>query len=101
MVEVYPDGTDQRITDDEWIKRASDEGWIALTKDYSIIRDHEHALTASTLRIFTLNNANLTGRAMAERFGLNLNRIIQRAMRPGPYVYVVTASGLERRWPTR
>ena len=101
MVEVYPGGADQRVTDDEWIRRASDEGWIALTKDYSIIRDHAVALVASTLRVFALSNANLTGPAMAERYAVNLDRIVQRAAKPGPYVYVVTAAGLDRRWPER
>ena len=99
MVEAYPDGADQWIGDDEWIQRASDEGWIALTKDVAIIRAHAAALDASTLRVFALNNANLTGPEMAERYRLNLNRIIQRAAKPGPYVYLVTAVGLEQRWP--
>ena len=36
---------------------------------------------------------------MAERYRVNLNRITQRAAKPGPYVYVVTAAGLEQRWP--
>lgn len=101
MVEVYPDGTDRTVTDDDWIRMASESGWVALTKDYSIIRDHSDALEASTLRVFALNNANLTGPEMAERYMVNLNRIIQRATKPGPYVYVVTAARLEMRWPER
>ncbi len=101
MVEVYPDGADQVVPDDEWIRKASDEGRIALTKDYSITRDHKDALAVSTLRIFALSNANLTGRQMAERYTANLNRILSRAVKPGPYVFVVTAAGLERRWPER
>lgn len=101
MVEVYPGGADQLVTDDEWIKRASDNGWIALTKDYSMIRDHEGTLAASTLQVFALSNANLTGPAMADRYAMHLNRIVQRSAKPGPYVYVVTAGGLELRWPNR
>lgn len=99
MAQAYPDGTDQMIGDDEWIGRASAENWIALTKDDSIRRDHAAALAASTLRVFALNNAKLTGDEMAERFCIHLHRILQRAAKPGPYVYVVTASGLEFRWP--
>ena len=74
MVEAYPDGADQLIGDDEWIQRASDESWIALTKDVAIIRAHTAALDASTLRVFALNNANLTGPEMAERYRLNLHQ---------------------------
>jgi PIN like domain len=98
MFEAYPDGEDQRIGDDEWIARASEENWIALTKDDAIRRDHPDALAASRLRVFALNNANLTGEEMAERYLRHLNRIMQRATSPGPYVYVVSAGGLELRW---
>ena len=53
MAEVYPLGADQNILDDDWIARASHEGWVALTKDY----------------------ANLTGSQMAARYVDNLERI--------------------------
>ncbi len=36
---------------------------------------------------------------MAERFDRHLNRIVQRAAKSGPYVYVVGSERLERRWP--
>lgn len=44
MREAYPGGQDQRVDDDEWIADASAAGWVALTKDVSIIRDHAAAL---------------------------------------------------------
>jgi len=99
MADVYPDGEDQRLPDDDWILRAAAEGWVALTKDYSIIRDHIDTLASTTLRVFSLNNANLTGPQMAGRFERHLNRIVQRASKPGPYLYVIGSDGLERRWP--
>ena len=49
MADVYPHGADQRITDPEWITRADSEGWVALTKDYSVIRDHSHVLADMNL----------------------------------------------------
>ena len=99
MAEVYLDGEDERVPDADWIERADREGWVALTKDYAIIRDHIETLSRTSLRVFSLNNANLTGPQMAERFSLHLNRIVQRATKPGPYLYVIGAKGLERRWP--
>jgi len=48
--------------------------------------------------VFALSNASLTGAQMAERYAVNLNRIVQRARRPGLYVYVVMPNRLERRW---
>lgn len=77
MADVYPGGDDERVPDDEWILRAADEGWIALTKDYSIVRDHIDTLARTSLRVFALSNANLTGPQMADRFDEHLNRIVQ------------------------
>ena len=99
MVDVYTDGEDERVPDDNWILRADAEGWVALTKDYSIIRDHDDTLAQTNLRVFSLNNANLTGPEMADRFDKHLNRIVQRAAKSGPYLYIVGSKGIERRWP--
>lgn len=99
MADVYPGGTDQRTTDPEWIARADMEGWVALTKDYSIIRDHRDVLAETTLRVFAFNNANLTGPELVARLDANFNRILQRAKKPGPYVWIITPDGLQRRWP--
>lgn len=59
---------------------------------------HRRPLERSTLCVFALSNASLTGAQMAERYAVNLNRIVQRARRPGLYVYVVMPNRLERRW---
>jgi hypothetical protein len=99
MAELYPDGLDQSIPDDRWIADVSARGWVALTKDPSIIRDHDRALAASELRVFALDNANITGDEMARRYRVNLHRILQRARKPGPYVDVVHKDRVERRWP--
>lgn len=101
MADVYGGGEDERVPDDDWILRADAEGWVALTKDYSIVRDHIETLKETGLRVFALNNANLTGPQMVERIDTHLNRIVQRASKPGPYLYVVGSKGLERRWPDR
>lgn len=99
MADVYLDGTDQRVSDPEWIMRADSQGWIALTKDYSIIRDHGDVLAETTLRLIAFNNANLTGPELVARLETNFNRILQRAKRPGTYVYVIEPNGLQLRWP--
>lgn len=99
MADVYPNGADQRVPDDEWIERAGREGWIAITKDYSIIRDHADDLKSSRLRVFAFNNASISGDEMASRLDRHFNRILRRAAKAGPYVYVIGKDGLERRWP--
>jgi hypothetical protein len=49
------------VSDPDWIKRADEEGGVALTKDPAIIFDHADVLAESTLRVFAFNNANITG----------------------------------------
>lgn len=99
MFDEYPDGSDQRVADEDWIIRADQQGWIAITKDYAIIRDHIDVLAGTSLRVFSFNSANLTGDEMAARVTAHLNRILQRARKPGPFVCAITADGLELRWP--
>lgn len=98
MAEVYPEGADQRIADPEWMVKADSESWIALTKDSSVARDHRDVLAETTLRVFAYNNANLTGPEMVDRLETNFNRILQRAAKVGPYVYVIGRDSLELRW---
>lgn len=99
MADAYPaDG--QFVPDDDWLQRASDEAWVALTKDTALVRDHTEALARSTVRVFALPSANLTGPEMAHRFEVNLHRIVRRAAKQGPFVDVVHPDRIERRWPT-
>jgi hypothetical protein len=42
--------------------------------------------------------AKLTGPQMAERISLHLNRVLQRARKPGPYLYLIHAHSIELRW---
>lgn len=89
----------QDVSDPEWIALVSERDWIALTKDAAIARAHTAELLASTVRIFALPNSNLTGPEMARRFSVNINRIVQRARKPGPFIDIVHANRIERRWP--
>lgn len=99
MAERYPDGADQLIGDDEWILDVGKVGMVALTKDAAILRDHRSALEAARLRVFALTNANLPGPQMADQFRAHLNRIVQRARKPGPFFDAVGRTRIERRWP--
>jgi len=98
MAEFYPDGSDQRIADDQWIADVSAIGHVALTKDTNLIRDHRSVLGRSTLRLFAIDTAKLTGPEMAERVDRHLDRILLRARKPGPYAYVIHKEDLELRW---
>ena len=101
MADVYPDSQDEGVPDTRWIADADERGWVVLTKDERITRraDEQAALTASHLRVFAIGTQSMTGPAMAERYVTNINRIVQRSRRPGPFVDVVHPNGVERRWP--
>lgn len=98
MHELYPNGRDQQVVDDTWISDVSRLGHVALTKDKNILKHHREALETSTLRVFAIDSAQVSGPEMAERIDFHLRRILQRAQRPGPYFYVIHALNIELRW---
>jgi len=72
---------------------------LAITKDAAIVRAHSDALAASTLRVFTFVNANMTGQQMADRARALLPEIIERLEDEGPFVDGLYSSGLSNKWP--
>jgi hypothetical protein len=101
MAEVYPGGEDEGVADDRWISEVDASGWVALTKDERIFRNssEQEALVRSGLRVFAIANQHLTGPEMATYCTININRIVQRARKRGPFVDVVYRDSVERRWP--
>jgi len=51
------------------------------------------------VRAFCLTNAQLRAEEQTKRFVDNINRILQRARKRGPYIYGVYEGRLERLWP--
>jgi hypothetical protein len=102
MAEVYPDREEQ-VKDVEWIGDADRAGWVALTKDERITRypEEQAALARSTLRVFAIGHQQLTGPQMAGYYVANINRILQRSRKAGPFVDVVYRDSVDRRWPRR
>ncbi len=99
MVDVYTDGRDLRLRDPDWMRRADREGWVAISKDNAIPRDHADTLRATTLRLFLIPNANMPGTEVVRRLMANWDAILRRAATDGPYAYVVMPNRLQRRWP--
>ena len=101
MADVYLNGEDERVADTKWIADADESGWIVLTKDERIARrpDEQAALAASQLRVFALGTQSMTGPEMAERYVANINRMVQRSRKQGPFVDIVHPDRVERRWP--
>ena len=99
MAEVY--GEDLAVSDVRWIGDADAAGWVALTRDERIARrpNEQEALAASRLRVFAIGNQHLTGPQMAQYYVTNINRILRRCLKPGPFVDVVYRDSVVRRWP--
>jgi hypothetical protein len=91
----------QSIVDERWLGDSGVHGWIVLMKDDAIRRRpaEREALIAAGVRAFCLTNAQLRSAEQTDRFVINLDRILQQARKPGPYIYGVYASGLRRLWP--
>ncbi len=99
MVDVYIDGRDLRLPDSDWMRRADREGWVAISKDSQIPRDHADTLNATTLRLFLIPNSNMAGAEIVRRLMDNWDAILRRTETSGPYAYAILPDRLEKRWP--
>jgi hypothetical protein len=101
MASVYGETRAQELEDEEWLRDAGRRSWVVLMKDDRIrTRPAERdALMKAGVRAFCLTNAQLRAADQTARFVANINRIIQRARKPGPYIYGVYEDGLHRLWP--
>jgi hypothetical protein len=101
MRSVYGPNAEETVPDAVWLEQAGRAGWVALTKDDAIRRRpvELHALAAHGVRAFCLTNANLTGEQQRDRFLANINRMIQRSRRPGPWICAVYERQPVQIWP--
>ena len=101
LASVYGEQGAQTVSDEEWIELAADRGWVVLTKDDRIRRRPAElrAVRAHAVRMFCLTNANLQGAEQLDRFLSNINRIVQRSQRPGPWICAVYEARVAQIWP--
>lgn len=100
MAERYPE-IEEFVEDETWIREVTDDGLVILMKDNQIRRKprEQQAVLQSGARAFVVTNAGLRGDEVAALFVQNRHRIVQRARRPGPYIYGVYATSLEKLFP--
>ena len=103
LADVYGEKRSQSVEDHEWLQRAGRNDWIVLTKDDRIRYRHveREAFMSANLRVFCLTTAKLNAEQQTARFVDNINRIVQRARKSGPYIYGVYEGRLERIWPSK
>jgi hypothetical protein len=101
MASVYGEKRAQELADEEWLTDAGKRGWIVLMKDDAIRRRpaERDALMRAGVRAFCLTSGQLRAADQTARFVNNIHRILQRARKPGPYIYGVYENRLERLWP--
>lgn len=101
MRSVYGPRAEEVVPDAVWLERAGQEGWVVLTKDDAIRRRpvELEALAAHDVRAFCLTSANLTGEQQCQRIVGNVNRMVQRARKPGPWICAVHDRKLIQIWP--
>lgn len=99
--DVYGEQEAAKVSDTKWMREGTSAGRILLTKDYALRRllMIVAASSGAGARVFCLANAHLSRDEISERYLNNLNRIVQRARHPGPYVYAVLTKTIELRWP--
>ena len=75
-----------------------DEGWAVLMKDERIRyrKVEQDALRTGRVRAFCLSSGNLRAEHMAEQFLDVLDEMTGGCREPGPFLFVVSRSGLHR-----
>ena len=98
MREHYGEELAQLTADPDWIRLVAERGWIGFHKDAAIRRnDLERASVAAYgSRLFCVPPADITAADLAQRFITNLAAIERAASEPGPFIYGVYPSGIQR-----
>lgn len=96
LVDVYGSPADQDVQDPGWLRLAGEQRWPVLMKDQRVrYRPAEKAAVVEYgVWAFCLSGGNLRAAIMAERFLAVMDDIAAACNRPGPVLYVVTATGI-------
>ncbi len=102
MWSFYGPGAEQPIEDVRWITEGARKDWILITRDEKIryVRVEREAIEQSGARVFRVLSSARDARTQLAWLLNNMNRIIQRSRKPGPFVDVVHKNRVQRQWPT-
>jgi hypothetical protein len=95
LVDVYGSAA-EAVEDAEWLGYAGQRGWPVLLRDPHIRRRavERAVITAHGVRAFCLGGAHLEPAVLADRFLSVLDAVALACARPGPALYLITASGM-------
>jgi endo-1,4-beta-D-glucanase Y len=98
MFEVYPD-TEEREKDPDWIREQTTLGRVLLTRDKLRHAGEKSAVAQHAARMFLVAGSAKSGAEQARYIENNIDRIIQRCRKTGPFIYRIDAGGIERVFP--
>lgn len=100
-VEIHDDHFGQNAQDVDWLPEIGKRGWVVLTKDAKISKNHleRMAVTNAGISMFTLASQNLSGKQMADIF-LGAVTKMQEFVRthPAPFIAKVYRDGRVEMW---
>lgn len=99
LFEVYGREAEQGTQDPEWIKDCVANGWVALTRDKLRHPGERELIVAHGAKVFRVAKKARTGPDQIRFVLSNLNRIVQRSRKPGPFIYRIDEKRVTRIWP--
>ncbi len=98
MREHYGEALGQLTADPDWIRLVAERGWVGFHKDAAIRRNDIERATVIKYEapLFCVPRADLLAIDLVARFVSNLGAIERATSEPGPYIYGVYPSGIER-----
>lgn len=100
-VEIHDDHFSEDAIDVDWLPEIGKRGWVVLTKDAKISKNHleRMAVTNAGISMFILASQNLSGKKMADIF-LGAVTKMQEFVRkhPAPFIAKVYRDGRVEMW---
>jgi predicted nuclease of predicted toxin-antitoxin system len=100
-VEIHDDHFAKDAQDVDWLPEVGKQGWVILTKDARIGKNHleRMAVTNAGISMFTLASQNLSGKEMADIFLKSITKM-QEFVRthPAPFIAKVYRDGRVEMW---
>jgi len=98
LAEHYGVPADERVDDVTWLADSARQGWVVLMKDKNIRRRpaEKAAVQQHAARCFCITRGDLTAEEMGKRIITNIGAMATACTDPGPFIYALHATRLER-----
>jgi hypothetical protein len=97
--DVFGRDAEQGTTDPDWIATCAEHGWVAISRDRLRHPGERDAVERHRAKVFRIARSARTGDEMIACLTANIHRIVQASRKPGPFIYRVDRTRIERVWP--